>query len=131
MSLNVMIVDDTAMISSDGVSGSILRVARSRSVAEKTARISNRLHGLNALEPGLMINSAPHKPSPVALQRRQPTFSLRKIAAAAVATNGLICSTAVTSANGSRPSAVWKNTAPPVSPAARNSMYFDNASFRL
>ncbi len=49
-----------------------------------------------------MIKRTPIKPTAVALQRRQPTFSPRKIAAAAVTIKGLICRMALTSANGSR-----------------------------
>jgi len=91
---------------------SIARVARSRPAKNIAARSAKIEAGIKLSKPGRRINKTPIKPTKTALQRRQPTFSLKNIAAPIVTNNGNTCKIAEADDSGVKAIARTKNKAP-------------------
>src|SRR6476646_6983572 len=68
---------DSSMISSGESPTSRRRVETSRRLPHSTDSTPSSAQALKALDPGLMTSSAPKKPTPTAVQLRQPTCSPR------------------------------------------------------
>ena len=66
-----------------------MRVVMSRSVMNSTEMRASRLNELKPERPGRMTINTPAKPTAMAVHRRQPTNSFRKMAAHAVTASGI------------------------------------------
>ena len=97
----------------------IARVAKSRAARKTDPSIANIDAGINPSKPGRTINNTPIKPINTAVQRLQPTFSLKNITAPIVTNNGAICRIAVADERGVKAIAVTKKTAPKSSQIVR------------
>ena len=68
----------------------IARVDKSLAAKNTEPSSANIDAGINPPKPGRKINNTPIKPTNTALQRLQPTFSLKNITAPIVTNNGVI-----------------------------------------
>ena len=82
-----------------GLRRPIRRVRISRSAAASAEAAPTTAQMSNAEGTGLITSSAPAKPTPIALQRRQPTASPNSKTDSAVIRSGAICRTAATLAS--------------------------------
>ena len=73
------------------IAGGAARVARSRPAKPSVPATARSEAGWKASRPGRRITSTPAKPTPIASQRRQPTFSPKQSAAPATTTSGVAC----------------------------------------
>ena len=99
-------------IVTEGRSTFIARVARSLAAKNTDPSSANIDAGIKPSKPGRTINNTPIKPINTAVQRLQPTFSLKNITAPMVTNNGVICRIAVADERGVKAIAVTKKTAP-------------------
>ena len=104
-----------------GMPGSSWRVIMSRATPTNAVATPSSAHALKALGVGLMIRIVPRKPTVIAIQRRQPTSSAKKITAAAVISSGETRLIAESSASGMWTSAVVNRTIAMPSQAVRAS----------
>ena len=102
-----------------GILLSSCRVDISRTVNNITAARAKSEYELKPASPGRMIINTPVKPTQIALHRRHPTGSPKKIAAAIVMASGRDCNMAVTLASGICFRAVKKVTVVPISAKIR------------
>ena len=89
--------------------------------AENAPRIADTWPNRNGSMPGRSTTSTPAKPVSTAIQRRQPTGSLRKITDRIVTKAGIRNSSDIASAIDSRVKAITENTDPATEATARSS----------
>lgn len=108
-----------AMVVSTASRPLIMRVRISAAAQQNAEMIGKNAAAWNALVPGRRMISTPVRPMPVAIQRRRPTFSLRKTIDSAVTNSGETKPVADASAMGRKLRPVMKNSEEPSSAAPR------------